>query len=242
MGFLDHSTNNIILDAVLTDTGREFLARNDGSFSIDQFALGDDEVNYNIIRKYGRAVGKEKIEKNTPIFEAITQQNQSQKHLLFSISNTNLSKLPKLDFNSTSATMSGDLDIWTTPSLGKKTQASLNLSQNIKNESVIPSELRDQAFKIEVPNLFLTLAGNISPNYIDRSQRAHYVITKTSINQAGGSILDFTINAKNISSTLFDVYGSGDGKSTIKTYVRVTGMNSGTVNDIAVNIKRPGTE
>ena len=26
MGFLDHSTNNIILDAVLTDTGRQFLA------------------------------------------------------------------------------------------------------------------------------------------------------------------------------------------------------------------------
>ena len=28
MGFLDHSTNNIIVDAVLTDTGREFLAAN----------------------------------------------------------------------------------------------------------------------------------------------------------------------------------------------------------------------
>ena len=34
MGFLDHSTNNIILDAVLTDAGREALARNDGSFEI----------------------------------------------------------------------------------------------------------------------------------------------------------------------------------------------------------------
>ncbi len=64
MGFLDHSTNNIILDAVLTDIGRQFLAKNDGSFSIHKFALGDDEVNYNIIQKYGRVVGREKIEKN----------------------------------------------------------------------------------------------------------------------------------------------------------------------------------
>ena len=34
MGFLDHSTNNIVVDAVLTDTGRRLLARNDGSFQI----------------------------------------------------------------------------------------------------------------------------------------------------------------------------------------------------------------
>ena len=51
MGFLDHSTNNIILDAVLTDTGRKFLSRNDGSFSITKFALGDDEVDYSLIEK-----------------------------------------------------------------------------------------------------------------------------------------------------------------------------------------------
>ena len=87
MGFLDHSTNNIIVDAVLTDTGRAFLARNDGSFSIVKFALGDDEVDYTIIEKFGRTVGKEKIEKNTPIFEAQTSGNLALKHKLVSVSN-----------------------------------------------------------------------------------------------------------------------------------------------------------
>ena len=53
MGFLEHDTNNIILDAVLTDLGRQFLARNDGSFSIVKFALSDDEVDYTLIKKYG---------------------------------------------------------------------------------------------------------------------------------------------------------------------------------------------
>ncbi len=52
MGFLDHSTNNIILDAVLTDKGREFLSRNDGSFNVTKFALGDDEVDYTLIEKF----------------------------------------------------------------------------------------------------------------------------------------------------------------------------------------------
>ena len=53
MGFLDHATNNIIIDAVLTDLGRAFLARNDGSFSLVKFAMGDDEVDYTIIEKFG---------------------------------------------------------------------------------------------------------------------------------------------------------------------------------------------
>ena len=66
MGFLDHSTNNIIVDAVLTDKGREALAKNDGSFNIYQFALGDDEVDYAVIQQFGRTVGKEKIEKSIP--------------------------------------------------------------------------------------------------------------------------------------------------------------------------------
>jgi hypothetical protein len=65
MGFLQGDTNNIILDAVLTDTGRQFLSRNDGSFSVVKFSLSDDEVDYSIIQKYGRTVGQEKIEKNT---------------------------------------------------------------------------------------------------------------------------------------------------------------------------------
>ena len=47
MGFLDNS-GDIILDAVLTDTGRMRLAKGDGSFKIAKFALGDDEINYEL--------------------------------------------------------------------------------------------------------------------------------------------------------------------------------------------------
>ena len=49
MGFLDHSTNNIIIDAVLTDRGRELLAKNDGSFRVVRYAFADDECDYTII-------------------------------------------------------------------------------------------------------------------------------------------------------------------------------------------------
>jgi hypothetical protein len=50
MAFLDNS-GDIILDAVLTDTGRMRLAKGDGSFNITKFALGDDEINYKLYDK-----------------------------------------------------------------------------------------------------------------------------------------------------------------------------------------------
>ena len=46
MGYLDNAT--ITVDAILTKKGRELLARGDGSFKITQFALADDEVDYNL--------------------------------------------------------------------------------------------------------------------------------------------------------------------------------------------------
>ena len=51
MGFLQGDTNNIILDAVLTDTGRKFLSQNNQSFKVSKFALGDDEINYGSYNK-----------------------------------------------------------------------------------------------------------------------------------------------------------------------------------------------
>ena len=50
MAFLDNS-GDIILDAVLTETGRMRLARGDGSFRIAKFAFGDDEINYESYNK-----------------------------------------------------------------------------------------------------------------------------------------------------------------------------------------------
>jgi hypothetical protein len=82
MGFLANDTNNIILDAVLTNEGRKRLAANNGTFRIVQYSFGDDEVDYKIIQKYGRTVGREKIEKNTPVLEALTNSSIERRNLL----------------------------------------------------------------------------------------------------------------------------------------------------------------
>jgi len=97
MAFLDNS-GDIILDAVLTDTGRYRLAKGDGSFKIVKFALGDDEINYGLYNKNnpsGSAYYDLEI-LQTPILEAFTNNGSSMKSKLISIPRTNLLYLPVL--------------------------------------------------------------------------------------------------------------------------------------------------
>lgn len=232
MGFLQHDTNNVILDAVLTDVGRQFLARNDGSFSIVKFALGDDEVDYTIIQKFGRTVGKEKIEKNTPILEALTNQNFGQKFRLVSISNPNLIRFPTL------AIVGGSSIV----EMGRSTtrQKRIVLNQTIQNENAIDVELRDQAFEIQLSNLFLQVTGN-SPDNIDGQQRATYLVPRDAAQTSqGGSQLTFTIELKSITDAQFTVYGTSQNKNQIRTFVKVTGLQSGAVNEFEVRISKTG--
>jgi hypothetical protein len=233
MGFLQGDTNNIIVDAVLTDLGRQFLARNDGSFSIVKFALGDDEVDYSIIQKFGRTVGKEKIEKNTPILEAQTSGNLAQKFKLVSVSNPNLLRLPTMDL--TGPNLTSNL-----LSLGRNTTktSTLTLTQTIQNEEAIDVELRDQAFIIELSNLFLQVEGN-TPDTVDALQRATYLLTRDAgETDAGGSILTFTVQVKAITNAQFTTFGTTQNKNTIKTFVKITGVQSGTVKEFQVDISK----
>lgn len=100
MAFLDNS-GDIILDAVLTDTGRKRLAAGDGSFRIVSYAFGDDEINYalyDINHVSGSAYYDLEILK-TPVLEAFTNNMSSMKSKLISISRTNLLYLPIIKVN-----------------------------------------------------------------------------------------------------------------------------------------------
>ena len=100
MGFLDNS-GDIILDAVLTDTGRMRLAKGDGSFKIAKFALGDDEIDYSLYDK-NNSSGSAYYDLDiltTPVLEAFTDNAASMKSKLISIPATNLLYLPVLKLN-----------------------------------------------------------------------------------------------------------------------------------------------
>tara|TARA_R110000796_G_scaffold251926_2_gene384506 strand:- start:1052 stop:1993 length:942 start_codon:yes stop_codon:yes gene_type:complete len=100
MAFLDNS-GDIILDAVLTDTGRMRLAAGDGSFKIVKFALGDDEINYELYNK-NNASGSAYYDLEilqSPVLEAFTDNASSMKSKLISIPRNNLLYLPVLALN-----------------------------------------------------------------------------------------------------------------------------------------------
>jgi len=228
MGFLDHSTNNIIVDAVLTDKGREALAKNDGSFNVYQFALGDDEVDYGVIQQFGRTVGKEKIEKNTPIIEALTAGSVSLRNKLLSVSNEFLTHLPVLEFGTT--------DIISFSRSGNSTTATLTATISSKTGVGIDQDLIDGEFRVEVNHLFLGLSGE-APDIVHTDNIAIYRYPAGFGETSDEVSASIQLYLKSFSDSTFDTFSTSGG-SYIRTFVKVTGINSGLTRNIEVQITK----
>tara|TARA_R110000824_G_scaffold355729_1_gene542931 strand:+ start:710 stop:1678 length:969 start_codon:yes stop_codon:yes gene_type:complete len=100
MAFLDNS-GDIILDVTLTDEGRRRLAKGDGSFRIVKFALGDEEINYqlyNTSHVSGTSYYDLEI-LQTPVLEAFTNNTSTMKTKLMTIPRNNILFLPVLRLN-----------------------------------------------------------------------------------------------------------------------------------------------
>ena len=101
MAFLDNS-GDILLDAVLTDTGRKRLAQGNGSFSIVKYAFGDDEINYELYRNTNSPQGVHPSGSafydiqilQTPILEAFSNNASSMKSKLLSMVRNDYLYLP----------------------------------------------------------------------------------------------------------------------------------------------------
>tara|TARA_R100001510_G_C7653754_1_gene212147 strand:+ start:2751 stop:3755 length:1005 start_codon:yes stop_codon:yes gene_type:complete len=101
MAFLDNS-GDILLDAVLTDAGRQRMAK--GQFKIVKFALGDEEINYELFNSdhvSGSAYFDLEI-MQTPVLEAFTNNTSSMASKLLTITRNNILYLPKLKLNNLS--------------------------------------------------------------------------------------------------------------------------------------------
>jgi hypothetical protein len=238
MGFLNHSTNNIIIDAVLTEKGRELLARSDRSFEITSFKLSDDEVDYSLITKYGKIIGKEKIEKNTPIFEALTGEDTSIKYPLLNITNVNnLLYIPKIvntaEVNSVTISSNSNQNNY---------QQTLNFKTSITGVTsnfVLTQKLVDDKYFIVMNKNLLSLSdgkGTVQKEHEEIIVYSVDVVTnnnnKEYSGQRFGSIVlqvsgDFTTD-------LFSLYSDSDNN--IITEVNVIGNRSGATLVVPVKI------
>tara|TARA_R100001509_G_scaffold15320_1_gene7815 strand:+ start:29 stop:670 length:642 start_codon:yes stop_codon:yes gene_type:complete len=101
MGFLDNSS--VTVDAILTKRGRELLAEGRDKFSITQFALADDEVDYDLWNP-AHSLGSDYygiVIENMPILEAITDDSYLMKYKLLSLPKSTV-KLPFIELSITS--------------------------------------------------------------------------------------------------------------------------------------------
>ena len=239
MGFLDHSTNNIIVDAVLTNYGRRALSKNDGSFTIAHFCLADDEVDYGIIEQFGRTVGKEKIEKNTPVLEALTNESVAIKHKLLSVSNPMLTHMPVITVISKTGSTSGQSEAISLSRSEGKTVHTVQLEIKNTNATQIENDLIDGSFIVTVNNLFLQVSGR-APQIVRSNNSAVYEISQDAdrlSGNAGEYIMTFPIQLKNFRNSIFDTYSVSTG-SHIRTFIKVTGVNSGIKKILEVKISK----
>lgn len=151
MAFLDNS-GDIILDAVLTDTGRYRLAKGDGSFRITKFALGDDEINYaNYDKEHPSGSAFFDLDVlQTPILEAFSDNAASMKSKLISIPRTNLLYLPVLKLNElfekTAMHASGAFMV----AVDKDTQDAISVVNNQLVDGIILGETLDGGTHIRI--------------------------------------------------------------------------------------------
>jgi len=85
MGYLNNTS--ITVDAILTRKGRELLARGQNEFDITQFALADDEIDYDLWNPdhpLGTAYYGVVIE-NLPMIEALPDETQMMRYKLVTL-------------------------------------------------------------------------------------------------------------------------------------------------------------
>lgn len=200
MAFLDNS-GDILLDCVLTDTGRYRLAKGDGSFRVAKFALGDDEINYRLYDKSstsGSAYYDLSI-LQTPILEAFTDNAASLKSKLMTISRNNLLYLPiiklstiegnnKLNSNGTFmvavdqntiddqtgiplTSVEGLLDGVNPTGRHVRLDQGLDCNYAISPSSPLDADLVETQYIVEMDNRF----GNIAAANTNSSARASYI-------------------------------------------------------------------
>lgn len=224
MGYLDHSTNNIILDAVLTDAGRKNLAAGGDKFKIEKFALGDDEVDYSIITKYGRTLGKEKIEKNTPVFEALTNETIALKYKTFGDSNMSSMSLIRLPYFQTVTTLTVD----------PRTSASTDVKVYYSGRNATASDMNNFATNFDeytvyysdrFINITSTSGTSTSSNTVSSDANRTRML-KIRFSNTDSATFNLNVTMRPISAQDFEIYGyasSGGANREITTYVTVAG-------------------
>lgn len=236
MGFVAKDGTEITIDAVLTDVGRQKLAKNDNSFKVVSYTFADDEIDYGL---FNPSTGSSYVDQeilNMPIFEANVNEKLSINYPLMTITNPNLKYLPILSADASSVTIGEEK----AQSAGVTVRFYQNTNQNAK---VVPIEIQDTAFKVELANDLLYVENN-TPVEITPYGTAIYIIQRDDalIQSSQGSQVSFKLRPQSLTSATWNTFGAGAAPSrTLSTKLKTTGINSGLSNTITIVISEEFT-
>lgn len=230
MGFQDNS-GDIFLDAVLTDEGRERLARNDGSFAIVRWRPADDEIDYRFWNELTGSDSKDRKILDTPIFEAFSNEIVALRYPLVTIKNARLQYMPKMTAKPDAVTLQEQTD-----SVGGGVD--VTVSQDVaRSQTILPPEVIDNNYQVEVDNDLIFVAGEV-PVSITPFGTGRYLIPSTGRTSAGGTSVGFNVRVQTLTSEVFDILvgvATPGIPRQITTNILVTGQQSG------MNVKIPVT-
>ena len=218
MGYLNNSV--ITVDAILTTKGRELLARNDGSFQITQFALGDDEIDYTLYNPNhpsGSAYYGEAID-NMPLLEAFPSELQIMKYKLTTLPR-GTAKMPVLNLGYAAITLQQGAQLAITPQ-------TLNYLGN------------DQTFETSGYTATISDVRVLSSFEGIGIQSAATTEANTTATQTIGTNVSSTFTGTQINlraTTVNTLFGSN---STLLATLTVVGLDSGARITVPVNITK----
>ena len=218
MGYLNNTV--VTVDSILTDTGRQLLAQQNGQFRITQFALADDEIDYTLYNPthpsgsayYGQAIV------NMPLLEAFPQATQTMKYKLVTLPRgTNLLPILSIGY----------------PSISLKQGASLALKPQTLNylggTTVEPSGYTATISDIRVFNNFEGVGVNtpavVALNVTNQTTTIGTSVSKTVV----GTVINMTATTVN---TLFNT------ASQLSATLTIIGNDSGTRVTVPVTVTK----
>ena len=205
-------TNNetITVDAVLTKKGRELLAAQ-GGLNITSFALSDDEIDYRLYQPQhpqGSAYYDLAI-RNTPVFEAFTDETQVLKYKLVTLP-AGVTSIPVISLGQSSINVDKDYkgEVVIVPSTNPTYNTTLGYTAILANKNVgtIIGEQLQSATTATIP----TFIGDVSSTtaqvslglrfrFVPNASLTQTTTTRLTVvgNESGGSIsIPVTVTVK----------------------------------------------
>lgn len=226
MGYLDKTT--ITVDAILTKKGRELLAKGSEFFDITQFALSDDEVDYNqwdIFHQLGTNYYGQAIEA-LPLVEAVPNENFVMKHKLVTLPK-NISRMPVVTVGITNIVLqhggdkapitpntanfaNGNKTYGYTAILADSDAAYLNIAPggtvNTKYNPTISDFIGDTGNSVSSVGTRFEIVAKPQPN-VDKNTTITIIGNET----GGYAIINLTIKKESTATNLVDDYYFSDG-------------------------------